>query len=430
MARVPEVHFRLRSPNKDGLCAIYLEFLYNRKRLYYSLGQSVKKEDWNYPKERVKKKLSTTIDGQFALNELMDTLAMLCNKSYKELLINGIPEPDMLRSKLELFFNKHYNSSNLEDQRSLLGLFKRFISGEIKNKGNDRKEKTLGNYEATYKHLVLFQTTEQVKLNFNSITLEFFYKYIDFLRNVVQIQHNTIAKDIAVIKSVMGEAVDLGYTENFQFRHKKFSFSEIETDQIYLNEQELSLIYKAILPNQSLDRVRDLFIFGAWVGLRYSDYSDIKPENLIESDGDVFIKVRTKKTNSIAIIPCNPVVMEIFEKYKDNENRLPLTISNQKFNKKIKQVCEIAGLTETGRLPSQPEKRLCDIVSSHTCRRSFATNYYLQGFSVHDLMKITTHTTEKSFLKYIRVSHLDTAKKMNVHNKNKNWAGNLLNISE
>lgn len=300
MPRIPEVHFRLRSPNKDGFCAIYLEFLYNKRRLYYSFGQVVKKEDWNYSKERVKKKLSTTIDGQFALNDIMDALSILCMKSYKELLINGIPEPEMLRSKLETFFNKYYNNSDTEDQRSLLGLFKRFMSGEIKNKGNDRKENTLGNYEATYKHLILYQSREQIKLNYNSINLEFFYKYVDFLKSVIKIKHNTIAKDIAIIKSVMGEAVDLGYTDNFQFRHKKFSFSEVETDQIYLTEQELSQIYKAELPNQSLDRVRDLFIFGAWVGLRYSDYSDIKPENIYEYDGDVFIKVRTKKTNSIA----------------------------------------------------------------------------------------------------------------------------------
>jgi hypothetical protein len=56
---------------------------------------------------------------------------------------------------------------------------------------------------------------------------------------------------------------------------------------------------------------------------------------------------------------------------------------------------------------------------------SFATNYYLQGFPTIDLMKITGHRTERSFLKYIRVSKLDTAKRLSEHIK-ANWSKKLL----
>lgn len=58
-------------------------------------------------------------------------------------------------------------------------------------------------------------------------------------------------------------------------------------------------------------------------------------------------------------------------------------------------------------------------ISSHTARRSFATNYYLEGFPTIDLMKITGHKTEKAFLTYIKVSQLDTAKRLNQHMKKK-----------
>ena len=126
--------------------------------------------------------------------------------------------------------------------------------------------------------------------------------------------------------------------------------------------------------------MRDLFVFGAWVGLRFSDFSNIKPENIVKSDDDYYIKIITQKTKELVIIPCNPVVLEIFEKYKNNSNKLPKAISNQKFNDYIKEVCELAELTEKGRLSSRPKERLCDLISSHTARRSFATNYYLQGF--------------------------------------------------
>jgi integrase len=128
------------------------------------------------------------------------------------------------------------------------------------------------------------------------------------------------------------------------------------------------------------------------------------------------------------IIPCNPIVLKIFERYADNANRWPRAISNQKFNAAIKEACQLAGLIETGRLSTQPGKELYDCISSHTARRSFATNLYLEGFPTLDLMKVTGHKTEKAFLKYIRVSKLDAAKRLNAHIKAM-WSRKLLKVA-
>lgn len=227
----------------------------------------------------------------------------------------------------------------------------------------------------------------------------------------------------------MGEAVDLGLTTNMQFKHKKFSISEVETDAVFLTEDEITALYrKDFSANKKLDQVRDLFVFGCYVGLRFSDYSNIKPENLVKIQGDHFIKLRTKKTGELVIIPCNPVVLEIFDKYGQNANRLPRAISNQKFNEYIKEVAKAAELNETGRLSTDPGKPLWQCVSSHTARRSFATNYYLQGFPTIDLMRITGHKTESAFLKYIRITKLDTAKRLSMHIK-KRWSEKLMKVA-
>ena len=85
-------------------------------------------------------------------------------------------------------------------------------------------------------------------------------------------------------------------------------------------------------------------------------------------------------------------------------------------------------MNEKGRLSSKPENELWKSVSSHTARRSFATNYYLQGFPTIDLMKITGHKTERAFLKYIKVSKLDTARRLNEHIK-RNWSEKMLKIA-
>ena len=86
------------------------------------------------------------------------------------------------------------------------------------------------------------------------------------------------------------------------------------------------------------------------------------------------------------------------------------------------------GQKDRMKIASKPKEELYSLISSHTARRSFATNYYLQGFPTLDLMKITGHKTEKSFLKYIRVSKLDTAMRLSAHIKTR-WNEKLQKLN-
>jgi len=428
MPRHLEVHFRLKPKDKKGKCSIYLQFIYNGNRLFYSFGQIVGFNDWNFNKQRVKRNDKTTADGKHSLNDLLDTLKRLCLKSYNEALKNGIPAPAYLKRILRDFVNQNLSNTD-PDAPSLFKLAKRFIEGEIKNRGKDKSKSSLNNYHAVTKHLKDFEQVAKYPITFESINLDFFYKYTSYLKDKLELAPNTIAKDISIIKVFMGEAVDLRYTTNNEFRHKKFSYSEVEMDAVYLSEKELDKLYRFdFANNKKLENVRDLFVFGAWVGLRFSDFSNIKSENIVQIDGEYFIKIITQKTKELVIIPCNPVVLDIFKKYEHNRNKLPNAISNQKFNDYIKEVCNVAGFTERGRLANDSNLELWQCISSHTARRSFATNYYLQGFPVIDLMKITGHKTEKAFMKYIRVTKLDAAKRLSTHMK-KMWSEKMLKVA-
>jgi integrase len=428
MPRKPQVNFRLKPEDKDGLSNIVLDFAYQKRRLRYEFGQSIKPINWNEKKQRVKNKLATTNDGKFALNDMLDNLESTCLRAYSEALKDGIPDINILKRTLDKLIDKNHNNAEVSNKPTLFSLAQRFINGEIKFRGKDKSQSSLDNYSAVTKHLKAYQIFSKLRVDFDTIDLDFFYSYVNYLKHKQKLAVNTIAKDISIIKVFMGEAVDLEYTDNMKFRHKKFAFNEEETDSVYLTEQELAKLYALKIINKKLEEVRDLFIFGAWVGLRFSDFSNIKTENIIQIDGDYFIKMITQKTKELVIIPCNPVVMEIFDKYADRPNKLPKTISNQKFNDYIKDVCKLAEFNEKGRVSSRPKDILAELVSSHTARRSFATNYYLQGFPTIDLMKITGHKTERSFLKYIRVSKLDTAKRLSEHIKT-NWSRKLLSVA-
>lgn len=428
------VNFYLKKAEETtGRSLIVLQFKYGGNRLVYSFGQSVDPKNWNVNKQRVKSNKETTADGDHSLNDLLDNLQKVCEKAYKEEMKNGTPTPEMLRAYLIAFINK--NDSHKPEGPTLFNLIDRFIAGEILSRqGKEKSPATIKNYRTTKGHLEAFEKQYRTRLDFNSITLDFFYKYVAFLKKPKLeggqgLAINSIGKDINTLKVFMGEAADLGYTTNYQFRLKKFMVSDVPTDAVYLTEKEILKIYKHdFSSNEKLDRTRDLFVFGCFIGLRYSDYSDIKPENIVQIEGEYFIKMITKKTKELVIIPCNPIILEIFDKYEANKNRLPHSISGQKFNDYVKDVCRDAKLTETGRLLTDPKKELCDCVSSHTARRSFATNYYLQGFPTIDLMKITGHRTESAFLNYIRVSKLDTAKRFNEHIK-KNWSSMMMKVA-
>jgi integrase len=155
--------------------------------------------------------------------------------------------------------------------------------------------------------------------------------------------------------------------------------------------------------------VRDLFIIGANTGLRFSDFTDIKPENIKEDKEGAFIEIIQFKTKRKVVIPIDTTVRTILQKYN---NVLPEAVSNQKFNEYIKEVaqrCEsLQGLeflcyVKGGKSIEENVERW-KMISSHTARRSFATNAYERGTPVNAIMAITDHKTEKAFLAYIKTS--------------------------
>lgn len=204
----------------------------------------------------------------------------------------------------------------------------------------------------------------------------------------------------------------------FQWITKKKSFSkpEEETENIYLNESELTAIYNLDKLSKQLEKVRDMFLIVCYTGLRYSDLIRLTKDNITS---DNTIKIKTQKTEKIIDVPIHSHVQQIFEKY---DYQLPKPISNQKYNEYIKDVMKIAKINEpitkqyrkNGMLANLTESKF-KFVTSHTARRSFATNAFLADVSVLSIMQITGHRTENAFMKYIKMSAKDNAMKLKTH---------------
>ena len=158
---------------------------------------------------------------------------------------------------------------------------------------------------------------------------------------------------------------------------------------------------------------------GCYTAQRFSDYSTINEGNIRTlENGQQVIDLKQQKTGNHVVIPVRPELQAILEKY---DNRLPRTYE-QKVNHLIKEIAREAGITEKVEVSyienGEKKSRLvekCDLVKTHTARRSGATNMYLAGIPTIAIMKITGHKTEREFMKYIKITEEQTALELMNH---------------
>jgi integrase len=408
--------FLIKKPNKLGSCLIYMQAIWNGSRLLYSTGESVALNLWDRKRQRMKNNQSTTKDGLNYINDLLNSMESVAVSGYRKESLNGIPTVSQVRKYLDDFFELNMKKEKVEQSiPTLYELIDMFISNKILYKGQPKSIATIKSYKTTLRHLKEFEKEKNFPIRYDTISLQFSYDFISHLRDK-GMQQNTLNKNIGVVKAFLSEAVELGYTKCIDFKKKRFGISPKLVDMIYLKEDEILKIYNYDLSHsKSLENVRDAFVIACCTGFRFSDFSTLKTDHIQEIDGELYIKKTTLKTREEVIVPINGIVMEILKKYKDTKNGLPKVVCNQVFNRHIKVVCQLAGLTETGRLSEEPEKQVYECVSTHTARRSFATNAFIAGAAPYDIMKMTSHKSEKSFMRYIRLSKLDAAKRFSKH---------------
>lgn len=403
---MPDATFVLKEPTSKEPTLIYLFFRFNNQKLKYSTGEKIHPKLWNTAKQRAKE--SRLNNSHESLNNRLDSLAVNVKNTHSELITANIqPTPFKLKDSLnKASFKKEYT------QKTTLIKF----AEDLKEQSN-RKLNTTNQWGQTIRKLQEYKTATNKEVDFDTIDLDFYNSFVSYLTNQGYTK-NSIGGFIKNVKIFMNEAVDRKLTKNNEYRNKRFKVLTEQVDKIYLNQTELKKIYALdFSENRKLDKVRDLFIVACYTGLRFSDLIQIKTENIINDSTQ--IKIRTEKTSELIVIPLNKFVREIIKKY---DNNLPPVISNQKMNEYLKEIGKKAEINETvkmaitrgGKTENTLHKKF-ELVTTHTARRSFATNAYLVDIPSISIMKITGHKTESSFMKYIRISQEDNANKLVNH---------------
>ena len=323
---------------------------------------------------------------------------------------NGTIHPDKLKTEfVNLLRPKPIDEPK---PKTFLGAIQEYIDTTSK------APRTKLSYGTTLNVLKNYDETLNKPLTFDSINMDFYEHFVNYLTYDKNFAKNTIGGHIKEIKVFMDYCNDKGYTTNQGHRHRKFRKIEETAETIYLNDKELETLYKHnFKSNPKLDRIRDLFMIGCYTGLRFSDLSQITTDKFINNGTQ--LKIKTIKTGETVIIPLHWTIKEILNKY---DGKLPRVISNQKFNEYLKKVGEevkineLITLTRTkGGLNFETTKNKYDLITVHTARRSFSTNMYLADVPTISIMKITGHRTERAFMKYIKVTQEQNAEKLAKH---------------
>jgi site-specific recombinase XerD len=377
---------------------ILIAFTFNNMRLRLTTGLHIPQNAWDKDEQKVKP-LKTYADEN---KRLRDIKSFLLDK-YDELFPNGLSiSKDLAKEKSILIMDSYKvftGKKKLEEvkKESLLTFFATFQE-RYKNKLSPAH---LIHYNGLKVHLKDFQDKKGFRIDFDTIGKDFYLRFTDFLHEK-GLKPNTIGSHIKRLKRLMNEAFDDKLTTNQDHLKRDFRVIREDVDAVYLTENEIKALYEMAIELPAKRKIRDIFVLMCYTGLRHSDWSKVSSDNI--HDGKLY--VRTQKTNEPVIIPIKPLVSEILERY--GTIQIP---SLQKTNDAIRWIGEKAFDQKIG--PGNIKKWL--EIRTHTVRRSFATNAYLAGIPMHDIMQITGHRTTGSFLRYIRVTKLETAEKLKDH---------------
>jgi len=400
------VKFQLKEPKSKDETLLVMVFSYDSKRVKYSTGIFLNKKHWNHKAQQARETKDFTEAAE--INSTLKNISTHIHNVYRKLGNDGIvPTNEKLKAGLDEALLK----PDILNKKDFIG----FIDAIIKS--STKRPNTIKHYGQTLRVLTAFKAISKRELTFANIDLTF---YDEFTKYCLKKNYgiNTIGGFIKHVKVFMNEAFDRKLTTNLEYKNRKFKTVEEDTENIYLTNDEVEILYNLDLTeNPKLDKVRDMFILSCYTGLRYSDLIQLTGENLI--DNNTKLKIKTEKTGELVIIPLNKYIKEILVKH----NGLPdYTISNQKMNEYLKDLGEKAELDENvlhsftkgGHKKSESFKKF-QLITVHTARRSFATNAYLADVPSISIMKITGHKTEKAFLKYIKISQHDNANKLINH---------------
>ena len=412
MAKLPTPKFNLRVASAQNETLISLVFRYRGNRLVYSTGLSIHPKDWNFDTQRPIPQ--TRREELFIIKRRLDDLATHCMDIFIAAEYGQISPKDF-RKELDL---KMVGIDTPESQEPVSDdrlHFLEFLDLEIAEmKAANMKRGSWKVFETHAGRIKRFAKDVYGKRGFTyeDVDWNLRLKLIDWLaKQNTQLAYGN--KTLKVLRQFLERARRKKLHSHTDYLGEGWVVSrkKAEGQLVTLSNDELGILAEMKLAG-FLAKVRDMCLIGAGTGQRWSDFSRYSQDHFYRTlKGVTILSVISTKTDTPVKVPVNifPWLLPVLER---NDYATP-RMSMQKFNDGLKQLCKLAGFCERLLIVEQYIGRKAmvkksfapkyELVSSHICRRSFATNLYRMGYSLAQIMPMTGHATESQLRQYIGI---------------------------
>ncbi len=323
-------------------------------------------------------------------------------------------------------------------QLLLLPQFQQFITASATGRrlmpsGRKLRTGTIEQYQLIYYLLEDFEKTKQkiVRIRLiNSTAIRIIQKEKNYWERFFRAFSSFLYKDRDCYDQYVG-SVFKGIKTFFHYLivekalpvgefHKKFRIPAESFVPVVLSPSQLRFLIldKAFekMLSPSLQKTKDIFVFGCTVALRYSDLMQLKKTDIQYTAEGVNAVLHTQKTGAEVRIPLPDYAIAIINKYKRKAGRHVLPRSaNSNFNLQIKLLIKKAGWNHTlskirhkqGRPVEIKNKlgeiwRFYDHITAHTMRRTAITTLLLLGVDEASVRRISGHAPgSKEFYRYV-----------------------------
>lgn len=403
----------------DGKLRLRIRF--TPGKVDFNVGYRVDLSKWSTETQRCK---AGTTHGKkkIAASEInkeiqrLETLADNVFKSFE--VAEHIPTIEEYR----IAFNEMNGKLTIGESQNKISFFHSFHEF-VKECGsqNNWTESTYEKFAAVENHLKGFDQN----VTFESLDESRLTDYVNYLRDTKNMRNSTISKQLGFLRWFLRWTLKKGYSDNNAFELFKPKLKTTQKKVIFLTWDELMNLKDFDIPETKkyLDRVRDVFCFCCFTGLRYSDVYNLKRSDIKEDH----IEVTTVKTADSLTIELNNYSRAILNKYKDihfEKNKALPVISNQKMNDYLKELGELVGIDEPIRETYYKGNERIDeitpkyaLLGTHAGRRTFICNALSMGIPAQTVMKWTGHSDYKAMKPYIDIADKDKQEAMMLWDK-------------
>ena len=408
--------FTLESRKKDGVLItenvpIRMRVNFASKRIEFTTGYRIDATKWNADKQRVKNGCSNKLKQSASeINASLLEYYTEIQSIFKRFEVEDVmPTPEQIKEAFNAL-HKPVSEEPKPKKEALPCDFFQVFDDFVEDCGrqNNWTDSTFEKFAAVKNHLTNFR---------EGLTFEFFDErglndYISYLRDVKEMRNTTIGKQLSFLKWFLRWAFKKGVHQNNAYDSYKPKLKSTQKKIIFLTWEELNKLREFEIPaaKQALDRVRDVFLFQCFTGLRYSDVFNLRKSDI---KGD-HIEVTTVKTSDSLIIELNKHSKAILDKYKDvafEDDKVLPVITNQKMNDYLKELAELAGIDEPVRQTYYRGNERIDevtpkyaLLGTHAGRRTFICNALALGIPPQVVMKWTGHSDYKAMKPYIDIA--------------------------